>query len=67
MTLLLMIGFSSTLIKNLFSKFLEINSALLRRVELTLSRHTYLETSGDFPPTLLPTQKFKSRFSILKF
>ena len=24
-------------------------------------------TSGDFPPTVLPTQKFKSRFPIRKF
>ena len=26
-----------------------------------------LKTSGDFPPTVSPTQKFKSRFSIWKF
>ena len=26
-----------------------------------------LETSGDFPPTVLPTQRLKSRFSIQKF
>ena len=29
-------------------------------------RKTSLETSGVFPPTILPTQKFKSWFSILK-
>ena len=42
----------------------------ISRVNVNFTRESIentRETSGNFPPTVLPTQKFKTRFSCGKF